>query len=445
MPKTRINCPNCRQPVTADIDQLFDVYEDQTAKQRLLSGAYNVIQCPSCGFQGNAATPIIYHDPEKELLLSFFPPDLTMTRNDQERMIGPLVNQVVNRLPQEKRKGYLFNPQTVLTMQGLIERILEADGITKEMIQAQQQRLNLVQRLMTATDDQFEELARQEDSLIDHDFFNLLNRLIEASTMQGDRESAQRLNELQKKLVPITTAGQKLEEQSREVQAAIRSLQEAGRSLTPDKLLDLVVGAPSDTQVSVMVSVARPMMDYGFFQTLSGRIEKAASPEKERLAELRQKLLEMTQEYDRQMEERVAQTKELINALLEEQDLVAAIQEVLPMVDNFFAQVLTSELAEARQKGDLERSGKLQQVMAVLEQASAPPPEVALVEELLDIDEESDRQAWLEEHRSEVTPELLETLTALMAQSQDSEDQELRERLQAVYRSVLRFSMRSNM
>ena len=75
MPKTRINCPNCRQPVTADIDQLFDVNIDPAAKQRLLSGAFNIIQCPHCGFQGQAATPIVYHDPEKELLLTYVPPE----------------------------------------------------------------------------------------------------------------------------------------------------------------------------------------------------------------------------------------------------------------------------------------------------------------------------------------------------------------------------------
>jgi predicted Zn-dependent protease with MMP-like domain len=444
MPKTRINCPNCRQPVTAEIDQLFDMNQDPTAKQRLLSGSFNLIQCPTCGFQGNAATPILYHDPEKELLLSFFPPDLTMTRNDQERLIGPLVNQVVNRLPQEKRKGYLFNPQTMLTIQGLIERILEADGITKEMIQAQQQRLNLVQRLMTATDDVLEEIARQEDRLIDHDFFNLLSRLVEASSMQGDRESAQRLNNLQKKLLPLTTAGRQIEEQSREVQAAIKSLQDAGRSLTPEKLLELVMAAPSDTRVSVMVSVARPLMDYGFFQSLSEKIDQADGEEKNRLTALRQKLLDMTQEYDRQMAERVAQTKELIDALLREPNVQEAVQEILPMVDESFLHVLNSELAQARQKGDLERSGKLQQILTVLESASAPPPEVAQIEELLDLENDQDRRAWLESHRDQVTPALLETLTALMAQTQDSAEAELSQRLQAVYRAVLRFSMEKN-
>ena len=153
MPKTRINCPNCRQPVTADVDQLFDAGSDPSAKSRLISGAFNQIRCPSCGYQGNLSTPIVYHDPDKELLFYFFVPPDRQHADYQERIIGALINQVVNKLPQEKRKGYLLRPQSVLTLQGLVERILEGDGITREMLQAQQQRLNLLQRLLTASAD----------------------------------------------------------------------------------------------------------------------------------------------------------------------------------------------------------------------------------------------------------------------------------------------------
>jgi hypothetical protein len=42
----------------------------------------------------------------------------------------------------KKRKGYLL-AASMLTFQGLVERVLEVDGITREMIQAQQAKLNL--------------------------------------------------------------------------------------------------------------------------------------------------------------------------------------------------------------------------------------------------------------------------------------------------------------
>jgi ribosomal protein S27E len=70
MAVTRVNCPVCKQQITADIDQLFDVAQDPTAKQRLLSGTFNLVRCPHCGYEGPITTPIVYHDPDKELLLT---------------------------------------------------------------------------------------------------------------------------------------------------------------------------------------------------------------------------------------------------------------------------------------------------------------------------------------------------------------------------------------
>src|SRR4030066_2211356 len=237
MPKTRINCPNCRQPIMADIDQLFDVGQDPAIKQKILSGSFNLAACPNCGFKGMIATPLIYHDPNKDLLLTYFPPELGLPINEQERIIGPLITRVTNSLPQEKRKAYLLQPQSMFTVQTLLERILAADGITKEMIQAQQDRMNLMQRLMKASDESIDEITAKEDALFDSDFYNLLNRLIEASVVNGDQESAKRLGDLQKKLLPKTTYGRQIQEQSKDVEAAIQQLQSAGECLTRGKVL----------------------------------------------------------------------------------------------------------------------------------------------------------------------------------------------------------------
>jgi hypothetical protein len=445
MPKTRISCPNCRQPIVADIEQLYDVSANPEAKQRLLSGSYNLVQCPHCGYQGPIETPIVYHDPQKELLLTYIPPALNMPRNEQERLIGNLINQVVNRLPQEQRKGYLLRPQAVLTGQGLVERILEADGITREMIQAQQQRLNLIQRLVGAQEDVLAEVVKQEDKLIDADFFNLLSRLMEAAMAGGDQESARRMGDLQQKLLPLTTFGKKYQEQTREIEEAVRSLQQAGRELTREKLLDLVTSAPNDLRVSALVSLARAGMDYSFFQLLSEKIDRARGEGRERLIKLRERLLELTRELDRQMEVRTAQARELLNEILKEENISEATQASLDGIDDFFVHIVNEELEAARQAGDLGKLGKLQQVVNVLQQASAPPPEISLIEELLEVPDEIARRQWLEAHRQDLSPQFMDTLTSLMAQSQSSEDKELAERLQNVYRSALRFSMEANL
>ena len=149
MPQTQVNCPQCRQPIVSDLQQLFDAGENPHDKQIFLAGAFNIAQCPHCGFQGMLTMPLVYHDPEKEILLTYFPPEIGLPIEEQQKSIGPMINRIVNNLPQEKRKGYLLNPKTMFTLQGMLETILEADGITKEMIKAQEERMNLIQRLLT--------------------------------------------------------------------------------------------------------------------------------------------------------------------------------------------------------------------------------------------------------------------------------------------------------
>jgi hypothetical protein len=446
MTKTRMNCPNCRQPILADIDQLFDVGTDPEIKQKFLSGMFNIAQCPQCRYQGSLATPIVYHDPAKELLLTYYPPELGMPINEQERIIGPLITKVMNNLPQEKRKAYLLRPQTMLTLQSMVEKVLEADGITKEMLQAQQLRLSLIQRLMTSTSEEaIAEIIKQEDALMDADFFNLLSRLVQASLAGGDQESAQQLSSLQNVLLASTTFGHKVQEQNKEIEAAVRSLQEAGEELTREKLLDLVIKAPNDLQLSVMVSMARPGMDYEFFRLLSERIDRARGDGRERLIELRERLLEMTRAVDQQMEERAGHARKNLKTLLEASDIRQATTQNLPMIDEFFVQALSEEMDAARKSGDLERIGKLGQIQQVLEEASTPPPELALIQELLEIPNEIEMKKQLEAHRAELTPEFLEILTQLVAKTESTDEPELNQRLQIIYQQALRITMQANL
>lgn len=446
MTKTQVSCPNCRQPIVADIQQLFDLNVDRDAKQRLLSGAYNLIQCPNCGYQGNLSTIIVYHDPEKELLLSFVPPEIGLPRNEQERVIGSLLNQVIGNLPQEKRKGYLLNPQSTLTLQGLVERILEADGITREMIQAQQQRLSLLQRLAGISDEATRaEVARQEDALIDAEFFMLLNRLGEGALASGDQNSARQLVNLQRSLLETTTYGKQLKAQSAEIETALKDLQSAGRDLTREKMLELLINAPNETRLSALVSLARPVLDYQFFQILSERIEKARAEGRTRLVELRTRLLEMTQEIDRQLEMQRAQTREVIEELLQAESLEETLAQSISAVDEIFLQELQAVQAEAREHGDLERSGKAQQILDLLEKASQGPAEISLVEEYLDAPDEQAQKAFLEEHQDQITQEFMDLLANFTIQVQSSDDKKLAEHVSSANRQALRFVMQRNM
>lgn len=446
MAKIQTQCPRCKAPVVAEVEQLFDLNVNPQAKQRLLSGQVNVIHCSSCGYEGMLGTPIVYHDPDKELLLTFVPSELGLPANEQEKLIGPLLNQVMNKLPPEKRKAYLLRPQTMLTFQTLIERVLEADGITRQMIDDQQKRLNLLQRILSTPQAESRlEIIKQEEALIDASMFSLLTRLIESALSQGDERGARVLAAIQKELLDNTAVGKEIKSQSEEAQQAVQMLQEAAKEgFTRQKLLDLVLQtADSDVKLSTIVSMTRNGMDYPFFQMLAERIEQASGEEKTRLENLRQKLLEFTRKVDEQIQLQLEDSRKLLNQILAAENVETATQEHLGELDAYFVEVLQEELNIARSNGDLERIAKLQKVNSVLEQASAPPPELALIEQLLEAPNYDERMKLMQEKSEMVTPEFVQMLSALIAQSEEQQPPEVVSALKEIYRIALRVSMMS--
>ena len=449
MPKTQISCPRCRQPITADIEQLFDVTADPQAKQRLLSGASNAARCPHCGYEGRLATPIVYHDNEKELLLTFFPPELGLPVNEQEKLIGPLIKQVTDRLPAEKRKAYLLSPKANLTFESMIELILGKDGITPEMIKSQQERVQLIDRLLQASSaDVRSEIIKQNAKLFDDQFFALFSRLAQ-SAANAQPKLGETLVALQDQLLKETEFGRGLAESVGEMEAAAKSLQEAGQGLTREKLLDLVIAAPNEARIRAYVSLARGGMDYSFFQTLTERIEKASGEEKTKLENVREKLLEFTNEIDRQLEARYKQSQQFIETLLKQDDVAAATQANIQNFTQDAVDIVQQMLRQASEKNDYVMMGKLQKMIEVLQQAGAPP-EVAFIEQLLELPDAAAIEQALKENADTVTDQFMEALNGLVAQveqqsASNPEAKTLSEKLSLVYKTALKFSMKRNM
>ena len=448
MAKTTVACPQCKQPLTAEITRLFDAREDPQAKQILLSGAYNLIQCPNCGYRGQAPTPIIYHDPENELLLTFFPPELNVPVNQQEQMIGPLIKRVMDSLPMEQRKAYLFKPETMLTRQRLVERILEEDGITPEMLKAQQERLNLLQRLAGISPESRPDVIKQEEELVDEQLLMILQRLIQSAAAAGEEESTQVLASLQQDILENTAYGQEILQQAQEQQAAMKALEEASQSgLTRQKLLDLIVdAADSEIRLATLVSMVRGGLDYGFFEMLSDRIQMASGEQRDKLSDLRTRLLDMTDEIDQAIKEQEALAGELLDKILEREDLEEATLSALPSISEIFLEVLRKRIQKARKEEDEARLAKLQKIAAVIQKVSAPGANIELIEGLIQAEDEAAVNAILEENADEVTDEFMQFLMNLLNQTQQQKGREATaEKLQQIYRQALRFSMKRNL
>jgi hypothetical protein len=454
MPQTQISCPQCRQQIPANVEQLFDVTQDPGAKQRLLGGVSNVANCPFCGFHGRLATPIVYHDADKELLLTYFPPELGMPLNQQERTIGPMIKQVMDRLPPEKRKAYLLKPQANLTYESMIETILGKDGITPEMIKEQQDRVTLIQRLVQASSpDVRSEVIKQNEKLIDEQFFALFSRMLPRTASAEGERAARQLAEVQKQLLEETEFGRGLKESVGELETASKALQEAGQRLTRERLLDLIIEAPNDARIRAYVSLARTGMDYTFFQNLSEKLDAAKGDEKKNLEELREKLLDYVNEVDRQLEQRFKESQDFIDQLLEQEDVARATRDNIQGFTQESVDLVSQMMRQASEKNDYARMGKLQKMIEVLQEASAPPVEVAFIEQLLEAPDDAALEKMLAENEEMVNEEMMNMLSGLMAQLEaqgsngpgGGQAKELTKKLESVYKTALKFSMKKKM
>ncbi|MHB0987094.1 MAG: CpXC domain-containing protein [Bellilinea sp.] len=449
MAKVQTSCPRCKTPVAAEVEQVFDLNHDPQAKQRLLSGQVNVIHCPNCGYDGMVGTPVIYHDPEKELLLTFFPSEMGLPLNEQERVIGPLINQVVNRLPLEKRKAYILRPQSMLTFQTMIEKILEGDGISRQMIDDQQKRLALLQRLLSipAAESRLE-VIKQEEALIDENFFSMFARLMEATMAQGDERSARALAAVQQELVENTEVGKKIQDQSREAQEVIQTLQEASKDgLTREKLVDIFIdSADSEVRLTTLVSLIRTGLDYTFFQLLTDKINTFENEKKAKLEGMREKLLGYVKEIDDQRQVQQQQTRKLLDAILASPNPGEATKEHIEELDEYFMQLVDQELKNARAAADLNRIGRLQKITAIIEEASAPPPEITFIEQLLELESYDERMKLMQSKAEMVTPEFTQMLSGLIAQTEaQNQPDELINKLKEINRIALRITMMTAM
>ena len=448
MPKTTIACPRCRTPITAEITRLFDLSSDPEAKEKLLSGSANLINCPVCRYQGVYPSPIVYHDAEKELLLTYFPPEANLPVPEQEKIIGPLIKKVVDTLPPEKRKGYLFRPQTMLTQQLLFETILKADGITPEMMKAQQEKLALISQLAAAAPEKLPELIAQNDSKIDEQVFMLVSRLAEASAAGGDQEGVQILVNLQRGMLEHSSYGKSLAEQARESQAAVKSLQELSqKGLTRESLLELMIeSAGSDARLTTLVTMARGGLDYPFFEQLSAKIDASTGEEQAKLSALREKLLQLTAAVDAALKAQLDQAQALLDEILNSENIEEATEKALPRVDQAFADVVNHAAEHAQADKDQAKLEKLMRIIAVVQAASQSGAALQMIEILLQAEDETARRQIFEKAGDEIDAEFLQMLNELIGQMEKSNEQpEAVARLKDISREALRFSMQRNL
>jgi len=415
----QITCPRCQTPFNADIHQVIDVGQNPQLKYELLNGTLNIFTCPNCGTSGQMATPLLYHDPEHELFMVHVPMELNLPHEEQQRLIGQLVQEVMNQTPPEARRGYMLQPQEVISYQTFLEKILETEGVTPEMIARQQEQGELLQTLAQADKETTNRLLEERADEIDETFFAMLHRLIEVAQQQENEDQVLRLINLQARLYTETEIGQELEARQTALRAFQQELQREDE-LTPALLLKHVIQNKDDEEtVNALISVGQQAFNYEFFSLLTERIEeKAKAHEKDEakaLTQLRRQLLELQQSLQEQSQQILQQATDTLQRILEADDQEAAIQENIARIDDAFMYVLSAMMAEAQQQGQLEQMQALQNVQNLIMQEAERqvPPQIRFINSLIRAETEAEQRQLLEENPDMVTDELAQILDAL--------------------------------
>ena len=433
--QTQISCPNCGTPYVADIYQVIDVGRQPQLKEMLLSGQLNFAVCPSCGAGGRIATPLLYHDPAHDLFMVHLPQEMPMDQIRREELVGRLVQQVVNQTPMDKRRGYMLQPQTMLTMQGFMEKVWETEGVTPEMLARQQRQVELLRTLATASADVQDFLIKDRIREIDETFFSILRAQIEATSQMNDSNLVNSLLNLQAKLMTQTEVGQRLEKQQIALHALNRDAKTQG-GLSPKLLAKHIVANENDEAlVNAIALTGRGALTYEFFAELTKEVEKrekAGNANGARhLGEVRDNLLTLQKEMQEATQQVLQEAQNTLDEIIKADDTEEAVVANMGRIDDAFMHVLEARLIHADQSGRHEEADKLARVQQVIisQLQGETPPEVQFLTQLVSAQSKAERERLMAASPDMLSTQLIELIDLLREQAGNAGQDELVSRL----------------
>jgi hypothetical protein len=381
------------------------------------------------------SVPLVYHDSSKELLFCLVSQQLGLSEPERQRIIGQLTNAIINSLPPERRKGYLLQPKQFLSLQTLVEAVLEADGITKEMLEQQEARVQLIVELAEATDDPLRLAAviQEHQSEIDLDLFALLAAQIQMAEEQQS-QSADQLVRLRQALIEQTQVGQKVGERERALESALQDIDEHTTREDLIARIEALQEEHAEQVLSMLIAVARPLIDYQFFQLLTQRIESleendAASAKG--LKDKRAMILNIAQRLDAELRARTQEKAQLLSQILDSETPKEVIRAHLPEMDSVFISVLEANIAQSQQSDEHEAEAQLRAVRDMIVEVlqESAPPEIRFINQLLQAEYPDETRAMLRENQARLDDDMLSLFDALIGDLAERGDTETSERL----------------
>jgi hypothetical protein len=405
------------------VETVIDGGRDPEAKMRLLSGRFNQQPCPRCSTPVQVSVPVLYHDGDKQLLISYVPMELGLTKDQQEKAVGDLMKELTGALPREAIKGYIFQPRQALTLQGLLDQVLQADGVTPEMMEEQRTRARLIETFARTADEDLPALIAEYDAQIDARFMQLMMMMAQRMAQDGQRAAAMQIARAQQAILENSTFGRELTARAAVQETMLRAVSGDLDSLPAEAdrgdLLDLAIRYGSevggDEKLQALVGLVRPALDYGFFQDLTARISGAPAEERDALESLREKLTQYTAAVDQQTQMVMQNAAQFLQALLSSPDPDAMLRENADLIDDALMAVLSANVQELERRGDNANAGRLRdlynRIINFLQ--SNMQPELRFINEMLAMPNDDQARALLPQGIQQFGGSLVEMMDAV--------------------------------
>ncbi|GIK56757.1 MAG: hypothetical protein HND44_19500 [Chloroflexi bacterium] len=439
---TQITCPNCGAPYRAEVHQLVDARRTPELKQRLLNGSLNMAVCPNCGAGGQMSSILAYHDADHELFMIYLPQELHLNQMQREQLIGRMTQDVTNSLPPEERRAYILQPQMIINMQTFMEKVLETEGITKEMIERQQKQVELLRTLIQADQDVQDYLIKERVSEIDETFFAMLQSFVDAAAQANDEKQMVAMTNLRARLMTETAVGRRLEQRQIAIHKLSREAKQQG-GLSPQLLAKHVMANQQDEDVvQALVMAGQGALRYEFFSELTAAIEAAEKKGDKttavRLTNYREQFLKIYEEMQNASRQVLGEANQTLQLLLDAPDKAMAVRQHADKLDETFMYLLSARLAEAEQKGrqaDAAALAEVQEAIIGLVEDQMPP-EIQLINHLIEAETPAQEAAILDANRKMLSPELVAMIDQIITQATQSGQPELNGRLQAIKAAI---------
>lgn len=435
---TQLTCPQCGTPYSAEVHQVVDSKHTPHLKQQLLNGQLNMAVCPNCGAGGQMATILLFHDADYETFMVHVPQELNLNTMQREQMIGQLTKQVMEDLPPEERRAYMFQPQIMLNWQTFMEKVLETEGITPEMIARQKKQSELLQTLIKADKDVQDVLLKERADEIDETFFAMLQQFVDMASQMQDNQQMVKLTNLRARLMTETAVGQRMEQQQMALHKLSREAKKQG-GLTPAMLVNHIVANQEQPHVvDALVMAGQGALQYEFFSLLTAEIEKAEKAGDKaavsRLSDLRADLLKLYEGMQQQSKDMMEAAMATLNTILAAPDKNQALAENAENIDDAFMAVLVARMQEADEKNDMAQFQALNEIHNLIysQMERTLPPHVQLLNQLVRSDSPEEQAQLLNENEAFVSDELIQLIDQVMEQAGEQGQDDLNGRLQSV-------------